>query len=113
MDSFKHAVPTEAAGQANFQQCWYASFGMIYKFHGLAVASIDDKLSGGGIDVADAKATGLTAGTCCFNATIVTSRTTGACCSAATKATGLAAGTCCSAGITGCLSFVIGTSGIA
>lgn len=60
MDSFKHDVPTAGAGQANFQQCWYASFGMIYKFHNLPVASIDDKLSGAGIDVPDAKATGLT-----------------------------------------------------
>ena len=59
MDSFKHSVPTIGAGQANFQQCWYASFGMMYKFYSQPVGSIDDKLTGAGIDVADAKANGL------------------------------------------------------
>ena len=59
MDSFKHSVPTSGAGQATFEQCWLASFKMIYKYHNLSVASIESKLSAKGIDVADAKANGL------------------------------------------------------
>jgi hypothetical protein len=59
MDTFKHPVPTIGAGQATFEQCWLASFGMIYKFHGQAVGSIEAKLSAKGIDVEDAKANGL------------------------------------------------------
>src|SRR5262245_64934271 len=59
MDTFKHNVPTAGAGQATFEQCWLASFGMIYKYHSQSVASIESKLSAKGIDVADAKANGL------------------------------------------------------
>ena len=59
MDSFKHSVPTSGAGQATFEQCWLASFQMMYRFKGLNANSIEDKLSGAGIDVADAKANGL------------------------------------------------------
>lgn len=58
MDSFKHTVPTSGAGQATHQQCWYASFQMMYKFYNRNVSSIEDKLNGK-IDVADAKANGL------------------------------------------------------
>jgi hypothetical protein len=60
MDTFKHTVPTSGAGQATFSQCWLASFGMIYKYYNLPVSSIEAKLTAGGIDVADAKANGLT-----------------------------------------------------
>lgn len=59
MDTFKHTVPTSGAGQATHEQCWLASFGMIYKFYNLPVSSIEAKLSAAGIDVADAKANGL------------------------------------------------------
>lgn len=59
MDSFTHDVPVIGAGQATFEQCWLASFGMLYKFHNQPVGSIESKLSGKGIDVADAKANGL------------------------------------------------------
>jgi Papain-like cysteine protease AvrRpt2 len=48
------------AGQANFSQCWLASFGMIYKFYNQPIALIEQKLSARGIDVADAKVNGLT-----------------------------------------------------
>jgi len=60
MDSFKHTVPTGGAGQATFEQCWLASFGMMYKFYNQPVGSIEAKLTAKGIDVADAKANGLT-----------------------------------------------------
>ena len=59
MDSFKHTVPTAGAGQATFEQCWLASFGMLYKFHNQPVGSIEAKLTAKGIDVADAKTNGL------------------------------------------------------
>lgn len=59
MDDFKHDVTTSGAGQKNFSQCWLASFEMIYKFHKLPVSTIESKLSTRGIDVADAKANGL------------------------------------------------------
>jgi hypothetical protein len=59
MDSFKHNVPTAGAGQATFEQCWLASFQMMYKFKGLNANSIEDKLNGAGIKVDDAKANGL------------------------------------------------------
>lgn len=59
MDSFKHDVPTAGAGQATHQQCWLASFGMIYKYYKLSSSSIEDKLSGAGIDVATAKSDGM------------------------------------------------------
>jgi hypothetical protein len=59
MDSFKHDVPTLGGGQANFKQCWLASYGMLFRFHKLSSNSIEDKLRGAGIDVADAKNAGL------------------------------------------------------
>ncbi len=59
MDDFKHNVPLLGGGQANFQQCWYASYGMLLKFHNRNSAEVDNKLAGAGIDVADAKANGL------------------------------------------------------
>lgn len=59
MDDFKHEVPLLGGGQANFQQCWYASYGMLLKFHNRNASEIDDKLSGAGINVTDAKANGL------------------------------------------------------
>ncbi|MCY7345070.1 MAG: hypothetical protein LH614_02530 [Pyrinomonadaceae bacterium] len=59
MDDFKHSVPLLGGGQANFQQCWYASYGMLLKFHNRSAGEVDGKLSSAGIDVADAKANGL------------------------------------------------------
>ncbi len=59
MDDFKHDVPTAGNGQANHQQCWLASFGMIYKFYKLSSAAIEEKLSNAGIDVATAKSAGM------------------------------------------------------
>lgn len=56
---FKHNVPTLGAGQATFNECWYASYCMLHKFHNRPVAAIEDKLKGGGIDFADAKVNGL------------------------------------------------------
>lgn len=56
---FKHNVPTLGSGQASFTECWYASYGMLFKYHNLSTASIDDKLNGAGIDVSDAKSGGL------------------------------------------------------
>ncbi|HUF05492.1 MAG TPA: papain-like cysteine protease family protein [Aridibacter sp.] len=57
-DNINHNVPTIGMGQATFQQCWYASFKMIYKFKGLNVNSIEDKLRNV-IDFDDAMADGL------------------------------------------------------
>ncbi len=59
MDSFKHDVPTAGAGQATHQQCWLASFGMLFKYYKLNSNSIEDKLKGAGIDVATAKSDGM------------------------------------------------------
>lgn len=59
MDSFKHAVPTSGNGQKTHQQCWLASFGMLYKYHKLNANSIEEKLSAAGIDVATAKSDGM------------------------------------------------------
>jgi hypothetical protein len=53
-----HTVPTAGFGQATYQQCWYASYKMIYSFKGLNVNSIKDKLAGV-INVDDALANGL------------------------------------------------------
>jgi hypothetical protein len=41
---WKHSVPTAGAGQATFEQCWLASFKMVYKFHNQPVDSIEAKL---------------------------------------------------------------------
>ena len=59
MDSFKHTVATEGGGQATFQQCWLASYTMLYRHHDLPVASIEGKLSAAGIDVGESKKEGL------------------------------------------------------
>jgi hypothetical protein len=59
MDTFKHTVPTIGAGQKTFEQCWLASFTMLYKYHGQPVGTIESKLSAKGINVTDAKANGL------------------------------------------------------
>ena len=59
MDSFKHTVSVIGGGQANFQQCWYASYGMLFRFHNKATDVIDTNLSNAGINVADAKQNGL------------------------------------------------------
>ena len=59
MDDFKHNVPLLGGGQANFQQCWYASYGMLLKFHRRNPSEVDAKLAGAGINVGDAKAQGL------------------------------------------------------
>jgi hypothetical protein len=58
-NSFKHAVATAGMGQPNFSTCWWASYRMLYNFLKFNVASIDDKLNGAGIDVADCKENGL------------------------------------------------------
>ncbi|MCO6512720.1 MAG: hypothetical protein J5I65_18200 [Aridibacter famidurans] len=57
-DNISHDVPTGGMGQATFQQCWYASYKMIYTFKGLNTNSIKDKLSNV-IDFADAMKNGL------------------------------------------------------
>ena len=59
MDSFKHTVSIIDGGQANFQQCWYASYLMLFKFHSKVTTDIDTRLAGQNIDVADAKLNGL------------------------------------------------------
>lgn len=56
---FQHNVVTTGSGQSTFSECWYASYKMLYNYHMLPVSAIEGKLSGGGIDVADAKANGL------------------------------------------------------
>ncbi|MBX3300455.1 MAG: hypothetical protein KF736_13465 [Acidobacteria bacterium] len=56
---FKHAVPTSGMGQKTYEQCWFASYTMMYTYHKQAVSGIEGKLAGKGIDVADAKANGL------------------------------------------------------
>lgn len=56
---FKHTVPTAGMGQKTYEQCWLASYQMLYTYHKLSAGSVEGKLSGGGIDVADAKANGL------------------------------------------------------
>ena len=55
---FKHNVPTAGAGQATYSQCWYASYKSLFNYH-KKPGSIEDKLSGWGIDVSDAKNNGL------------------------------------------------------
>ena len=56
--NISHNVPTQGMGQATFQQCWYASYKMIYQCKGLNVNSIKDKLKGW-IDFDDAMKNGL------------------------------------------------------
>ena len=59
VDSFKHNVPTLNGGQANFKQCWLASYGMLQRFHSKPTADFETRLAGAGIDVSDAKQNGL------------------------------------------------------
>jgi hypothetical protein len=59
MDSFKHDLPTSGNGQKTHQQCWLASFGMLYKYYKLNPNSIEEKLAGARIDVAKAKSDGM------------------------------------------------------
>jgi len=59
VDSFKHNVPVLNGGQANFKQCWYASYLMLHRFHGKPTAVIESKLTSGNVDVNDAKQNGL------------------------------------------------------
>jgi hypothetical protein len=56
---FKHTVPTLGAGQATYQQCWYASYKSLYTYHRQPAAGIDGKLEGKSIGVQDAKDNGL------------------------------------------------------
>lgn len=56
---FKHSVPVLGGGQPTYEQCWFASYRMMFKFHNLTVSSIETKLTAKGIDVNDAKANGL------------------------------------------------------
>jgi Papain-like cysteine protease AvrRpt2 len=58
-DSFQHTVSLTGGGQENFQQCWFASYQMLFSFHNLNKSAIEDKIKGAGIDVADAKDKGL------------------------------------------------------
>jgi hypothetical protein len=46
MDSFKHNVPTLGAGQKTFQQCWFASYKMLFKFNGRPADEIETRLRG-------------------------------------------------------------------
>lgn len=46
-------------GQKTYEQCWYASYQMLYTYHTQPVPSIDGKLAGKQINVADALAHGL------------------------------------------------------
>jgi hypothetical protein len=59
MDDFKHNVPLLGGGQATFQQCWYASYGMLLRYHKRNPAEIEAKLSGAGISFDRAMADGL------------------------------------------------------
>lgn len=59
MDDFKHSVPLLGGGQENFQQCWYASYGMLLKYHKRNANEVDGKLAGAGIKLVDAKDKGL------------------------------------------------------
>ncbi len=59
MDSFKHNVPTSGSGQGTHQQCWFASYQMMYKYYSRNASAIEDKLTAASVDVADAKANGL------------------------------------------------------
>jgi hypothetical protein len=59
MDDFKHTVQTGNGGQENFQQCWLASYRMLFTYHQRPVAAIESKLKGAGIDVENAKKEGL------------------------------------------------------
>jgi hypothetical protein len=56
---FKHSVSLIGGGQSTYEQCWLASYTMLFNYHKLPVASIESKLSAKGIDVADAKKNGL------------------------------------------------------
>lgn len=57
--SFKHNVPTLGAGQATFQQCWFASYKSLLKFHNRNANEVEDKLNGAGINVPESKDKGL------------------------------------------------------
>ena len=70
-------MPTISGGQANFKQCWYASYGMLQRFHNKVATDFEKRLTDNGIDCADAKQNGLldrefakaslAAGTTCFS----------------------------------------------
>jgi hypothetical protein len=57
--NFKHTVSILGAGQATFEQCWFASYKMILKFLNRNENEVEDALRGAGIDVNEAKAKGL------------------------------------------------------
>jgi len=59
LDSLKHSVPLTGGGQANFKQCWLATYGMLQRFHGKPTSDFETRLTNAGIDVADAKTNGL------------------------------------------------------
>lgn len=56
--NINHWVPMEGLGQKTFQQCWFASYQMIYWSLGRDIGSVRTKLEGI-IDVDDALAKGL------------------------------------------------------
>ena len=43
-DSFKHDVDVLGAGQATFEQCWFASYKMIFKFAKRNTNEVEDRL---------------------------------------------------------------------
>jgi hypothetical protein len=59
MDSFKHDVPTLGGGQKTFEQCWYASYRTLLKYHKRDPGELESKLNGVNINVDEAKAKGL------------------------------------------------------
>ena len=59
MDSFKHDVPVLGGGQATFEQCWYASYKTLLKFHKGNPGEIESKLNAAAINVTEAKEKGL------------------------------------------------------
>ena len=42
--NINHFVPTAGMGQESFEQCWYASYKMIYKAKGMNIDSVKTKL---------------------------------------------------------------------
>ncbi|MDH3492709.1 MAG: C39 family peptidase [Acidobacteriota bacterium] len=57
-DNINHNVSKTGAGQATRKQCWYASFKMLYKYHGRSTNEVKDRLKNV-IDFNDAMENGL------------------------------------------------------
>ena len=58
-DSFKHNVDVLGAGQATFEQCWFASYKMIFKFAKRNTNEVEDRLRKAGNYFDDAMKLGL------------------------------------------------------